>query len=57
MKMQSIPKRGRKGSVIYSETRHGKRRARVRAPSQSAHVPSNRTTATMSALFLPDGPL
>ena len=24
MKMQSIPKRGRKGSVIYSETRHGK---------------------------------
>jgi hypothetical protein len=23
MKMQSIPKRGRKGSVIYSETRHG----------------------------------
>lgn len=24
MKMQSIPKRGRKGNVIYSETRHGK---------------------------------
>jgi hypothetical protein len=24
MKVQSIPKRGRKGSVIYSETRHGK---------------------------------
>jgi hypothetical protein len=24
MKMQSIPKRGRKDSVIYSETRHGK---------------------------------
>jgi hypothetical protein len=23
MKMQSIPKRGRKGNVIYSETRHG----------------------------------
>jgi len=24
MKIKSIPKRGRKGSVIYSETRHGK---------------------------------
>jgi hypothetical protein len=24
MKISSIPKRGRKGSVIYSETRHGK---------------------------------
>jgi hypothetical protein len=24
MKIESIPKRGRKGSVIYSETRHGK---------------------------------
>jgi hypothetical protein len=24
MKIQSIPKRGRKGNVIYSETRHGK---------------------------------
>ena len=24
MKIKSIPKRGRKGNVIYSETRHGK---------------------------------
>jgi hypothetical protein len=34
MKMQSIPKRGRKGSVIYSETRHGKV-ARAYAPPRN----------------------
>ena len=50
MKINSIPKRGRKGSVIYSETRHGKVARAVRAPSQSPHARSNRTTATTSAL-------
>jgi hypothetical protein len=49
MKMQSIPKRGRKGSVIYSETRHGKvARAYVpprnpRAAQQQGHRNNVRT--------------
>ena len=38
MKMQSIPKRGRKGSVIYSETRHGKV-AREYVPPRNPRTP------------------
>ena len=34
MKRQSIPKRGRKGNVIYSETRHGKVAREYVPPSQ-----------------------
>ena len=43
MKINAIPKRGRKGSVVYLETRHGKvarkyvRPANPRTPSQEAH--------------------
>jgi hypothetical protein len=43
MKISSIPKRGRKGSVVYLETRHGKvarqyvRPANPRTPAQVAH--------------------
>jgi len=43
MKIKSIPKRGRKGSVIYSETRHGKvvrefvRPRNPRTPEQQGH--------------------
>jgi len=37
MKIQSIPKRGRKGSVIYSETRHGNV-ARQFVPPQNART-------------------
>jgi hypothetical protein len=38
MKMQSIPKRGRKGNVIYSETRHGKV-AREYVPPSNPRTP------------------
>ena len=43
MKISSIPKRGRKGSVVYLNTRHGKvarqyvRPANPRTPAQEAH--------------------
>ena len=38
MKIKSIPKRGRKGSVIYSETRHGKV-AREFVPPRNPRTP------------------
>ncbi len=39
MKMQSIPKRGRKGDVIYSETRHGKVAREYVPPSNPRSAP------------------
>jgi hypothetical protein len=45
MKIESIPKRGRKGSVIYSETRHGKV-ARQYVPPRDSRTPDQLASRT-----------
>ena len=60
MKISSIPKRGRKGSVVYLDTRHGKvarqyvRPANPRTAAQQAHRNNIRTVAARWRMLEPE---